>query len=72
MTDWINTSYGVKDGMLEAHEKIIRDQFAMAALQGMNIEYMDIIAGFTDSVAERAYVMADAMMKARSLTNRDD
>ena len=44
----------------------LRDKFAMAALQGMQIEYIDMCSsdGFIYKSAARAYDMADAMLKA--------
>jgi hypothetical protein len=49
----------------------LRDQFAMAALKGMNLPYMDIVTGFNESAAERAYELADAMMAARNKNNEN-
>lgn len=55
------------DGFVgHARQKSIRDEFAMAAIQG-------IIAGYgylrseVDAIAESAYDCADAMLKAREL-----
>ena len=57
-------------------EATLRDQFAMAAMKGMQIEYIDMCSsdGFIFKVAARAYDMAEAMMaeRARRLTNPDE
>ena len=57
-------------------EPTLVDKFAIAALNGMQIEYIDICSsdGFIYKVAAKAYDMAEAMMEERSrrLTNPDE
>lgn len=46
-------------------EPTLRDQFAMSALSGVIVDYTELS---WDEVAEAAYELADAMMKARDLS----
>lgn len=65
MTDWADIRDGVREGMSQVHIYTLRDQFAMAALQSMDLEYEDMAGAFASRIANRAYEVADAMMKAR-------
>lgn len=51
------------------NEKTLRDEFAMAALTGLSV--VNPIIGMADAytVAEWAYKIADAMLKARAESN---
>lgn len=45
-------------------EKTLRDEIAIAAMQGIII-FKKECRGFTDSIAKTAYLMADTMLEAR-------
>ena len=54
------------DDMLKAKQGTeLRDQFAMAALQGMGLNYEKVGPGFSEAYAKGAYELADAMLEAR-------
>jgi len=63
--DRVDISEGVREGMCEAHELTLRDQFAIAALQGMGLNYEKVGQGFSEAYAKGAYELANAMMDAR-------
>jgi len=67
MTDWVDIKDGIREGLNDfflGAPPTLRDQFAMAALQGL-LASEPVFGAKPEPVAEAAFDYADAMLKAR-------
>jgi len=69
MIDVQDISCGVREGIKQAHEATLLDQFAMAALNGnMRVFFDNDVTDYED-IASDCYLLAEKMMKQRAKRN---
>lgn len=67
LSNWTELRDGIKEGMVEAHEITLRDQFIKAALQGLlSTPPPQGVDGDASLAATIACDIADAVMKERA------